>query len=184
MICSRCGNTLSERHDTAEFDDPYVGRISVNEADFLQCPKCDQKYFPLETVERIEVKRQERIDQEIGKFPISNFVGSSDAAAFLGITRQALHKNHKVRHGFIYRIRKSDGCMLYLIRSLKQYKETGDGRFTLFKVWNIEPPQYEYQKDELKQNVTYDSKSIKVTIPVNVTFGRKLESSKEIEYVR
>jgi hypothetical protein len=78
----------------------------------------------------IESQRKARIHELLSQFPIRDFINSADTAAILGISRQALHKNRRINHGFIYQL-KFGLLTLYLKQSVYQYKETGDGRFPL-----------------------------------------------------
>ena len=142
MECEECGGRVREVTGRLEFEDPYVGRIVLGTALFLKCGNCGQVLYPIETLRQIETERKDLIHQAVSNFPERDFVTSSEAAEFLGVTRQALNKNRRIRRGFVYRLAKSDDCTLFLKQSLEQYKKTGDGRFPLFPVEHTVEPNY------------------------------------------
>lgn len=117
-------------HDNLELSDKYVGPYSVESVDYSQCEECGRRLFPLETARRIEEKRELVLQEKIQSFPIKDFVTGVEAARILGITRQALHKNRRIRRGFIFQTRFSNKAV-FLRKSVELFKKTGDGRFTL-----------------------------------------------------
>ena len=140
--CEKCGGEVREVTERLEFEDPYVGQIILDRATFLRCDKCGQALYPIETLRQIERAREILIRQAVTNFPERDFVTSSEAAAILGVTRQALSKNRRIRRGFIYRVTKSDDCVLYLKQSVERYKKIGDGRFPLFPQEQVVDSKY------------------------------------------
>lgn len=159
--------------------DPYVGQVIVDNAVFFACEQCAEKAYPLDTARKIEVARQAAITKLVSEFPISEFVTSRDAAGFLGVTRQAMSKNRRIKRGFVYKVKMADGCTMYLLRSLRQFKETLDGRFPLFRVYNIEAPQYAGYSPKWKGLSGRES-----TIVVDRYSSIDLESKQETIYAR
>jgi hypothetical protein len=141
MACEKCGGEVRELTGRLEFEDPYVGLVVLEEAPFL---RCDNSHFlyPVETLRRIERAREGLLGQFIGNYPEHDFMTSAEVANILGITRQALSKNRRIRRGFIYKVEKSDNCTLFLRQSVDLYKKTGDGRFPLFPKERVVDPIY------------------------------------------
>jgi hypothetical protein len=130
MNCLECGGTYTEKSGRYSLADPYVGEIIVQGSLYYQCDKCGDILYSEGMAQAIELERNERILEILSQFPISDFIGAADTASILGISRQALHKNSRINHGFIYQI-KFGVFTLYLKQSVQQYKKTGDGRFPL-----------------------------------------------------
>lgn len=130
MKCYSCDGTFEEKNDLLEIDDPYVGKISVLGIPYYQCSSCGELLYTEEMSLAIEAKRNNQIQKYLNNQPISGFISSADTASILGISRQALHKNKRINRGFIYQTTFS-GFIVYLKKSVLQYKNSGDGRFPL-----------------------------------------------------
>jgi len=130
MDCLECGGTYTEKSGIYSLVDPYVGKIIVEGVSYYQCDKCEDILYSAEMAQAIESERNKRIHEILNRFPIGDFIGAAETASMLGISRQALHKNSRINHGFIYQT-KFGPITLYLKQSVQQYKKTGDGRFPL-----------------------------------------------------
>jgi len=130
MDCLECGGTYTEKSGIYLLVDPYVGKIIVEGVSYYQCDKCEDILYSAEMAQAIESERNKRIHEILNRFPIGDFISAAEAASMLGISRQALHKNSRINHGFIYQT-KFGPITLYLKQSVQQYKKTGDGRFAL-----------------------------------------------------
>jgi hypothetical protein len=131
MDCLECGGTYTEKSGTYLLVDPYVGKIIIQGVSYYQCDKCEDILYSEEMAQAIDSQRNERINEILSQFPICDFISAASTALILGISRQALHKNRRIKHGFIYQI-KFRGLTVYLKQSVLQYKRTGDGRFPLY----------------------------------------------------
>jgi len=130
MNCLECGGNYIEKSGTYELIDPYVGKIIIEGVTYYQCDKCKDILYSESIAQAIESERNKRIHEILSQFPISDFVNATETASILGISRQALHKNRRINHGFIYQT-KFSGLTVYLKQSVQKYKKTGDGRFPL-----------------------------------------------------
>lgn len=128
--CLECGNTYTEKSGNLVIDDQYVGKIIMSGIPYYHCDNCGDMLYSEQMAEAIESERNNRIQEILIRFPISNYISASDTSSILGISRQALHKNRRISHGFIYQT-KFAGLTVYLKRSVLQYYRTGDGRFPL-----------------------------------------------------
>lgn len=130
MDCLECGGTYTEKSGTYSLVDPYVGEIILEGLSYYQCDKCGDILYSAEMAQEIDSQRNKRIHEIIDRFPIGDFITAAETASMLGISRQALHKNRRINHGFIYQI-KCGPTTHYLKESVQQYKKFGDGRFSL-----------------------------------------------------
>ena len=131
MNCYECGGVYQEKSDLLEIFDSYVGKISIQGILYYQCGNCHDILYTEEMSRAIETKRNRRIHELLNQLPIGDFIISAEAASILDISRQALHKNHRINHGFIHQT-KFGGVTVYLRQSVLQFKKTGDGRFPLY----------------------------------------------------
>ena len=156
MNCLKCGGTYKEKSGTYELFDRYVGKIIINGTLYYQCDNCNDIIYSEEMAQAIEAERNNRINEIVSQFPIRDFINASDTASSLGISRQALHKNSRINHGFIYQT-KLGGFTVYLKQSVQQYKKSGDGRFAL--QLHDYTPSSEYVKDTVPIRIssTYES---------------------------
>ena len=132
MKCHKCGKVLVERHGRLEVNDKYIGPYSVDNVVYSECIDCKDRIFPLKTLISLERERERCTDKLVRDYSFDSFVTAREAADFLGISRQALHKHRRIRRGFIYQT-KFGGKPVYLRQSVLLFKLTGDGRFPLLK---------------------------------------------------
>jgi len=125
-----CGGVYEKMQGPLEIDDRYVGLLKLESADYYECPDCKDRIYPLETARAIENEREKITEETLQAQPLHAFLSAADTAAQLGISRQALHKNKRIRKGFIYRT-SLGGLAVYLKKSVDRYREKGDGRFLL-----------------------------------------------------
>jgi hypothetical protein len=151
MNCFECGGTYIEESGTYELDDKYVGKIVVHGVTYYRCDNCEDILYSESMVQAIESERNKRIQEILSQFPVSDFISASETASILGISRQALHKNRRINHGFIYQT-KICGITFYLQQSVNQYQKTGDGRFPLQLPGHS--PSVEYVKDTVPMRIS------------------------------
>ena len=130
MKCDECGGKYRAVSGDLKWDDPYVGSFVVKDVHYRKCERCGQVLLPLETAEAIEKRRGERRDELLKALPLRDFLTAAETATALGISRQALHKHRRIRHGFIHQTPFGSG-VVYLEESVKRFKATDDGRFPL-----------------------------------------------------
>jgi len=175
MNCYECGGTYQIKTDLLEVDDPYVGTIAINGVTYYQCDQCDDILYTEETSRAIEEERNKRIHEILIEFPIGDFISATETTSMLGISRQALHKNRRISHGFIYQT-KFAGVVVYLKLSALIFKKTGDGRFPL-----CPPVQYAEDKVPIREVFFYGSQQ-RITIPKQLQFIENYETLKEFSY--
>ena len=125
-----CGGVYEKMQGPLEIDDRYVGLLKLESADYYECPDCKDRIYPLDTARVIESEREKITGEILQAQPLDAFLSAADTAAQLGISRQALHKNKRIRKRFIYRT-SLGGLAVYLKKSVDLYRERGDGRFLL-----------------------------------------------------
>jgi len=130
-----CGGVYEKMQGPLEIDDRYVGLLKLESGDYYGCPDCKDRIYPLETARAIERVREKITEEILQAQPLYAFLSAADTATLLGITRQALHKNKRIRKGFIYRTGLG-GLAVYLKKSVDLYQEKGDGRFLMSELLN------------------------------------------------
>ncbi len=132
MQCEKCGGSYIESFDLFTLNDPIVGKVSIRGMKFYHCDKCDNVLFTVEMSKAIVTAINERKKELIDSLPIRNFITAKETSELLGISRQALHKNHRVNNGFIHQTRLGDN-IAYVKQSVIKYRNTGDGRYPLLE---------------------------------------------------
>jgi len=180
MNCLECGGTYIEKSGTYELIDPYVGKIIVQGVTYYRCDKCKDVLYSEAMAQAIESERRNRIHEILIQYPITDFINATETASMLGISRQALHKNLRINHGFIYHA-KFFGITVYLNQSVQLYKRTGDGRFSLHS-YGYSPA--EYLQDTIPIRISSAYKSYPRTRKsMNPFITEKRVRSKEYNYV-
>jgi len=180
MDCLECGATYTERTGTYSLVDPYVGEIILDGLSYYQCDKCGDVLYSAAMAQEIDSQRNKRIHELIHRFPIGDFITAAETASMLGISRQALHKNRRINHGFIYQI-ECGPTTHYLKQSVQQYKKFGDGRFPLHVHRPI--PSTEYLKPIVSSRTSapYDVPRIPIA-PMRQVFEQRRVGVKEYSY--
>ncbi|WP_300464239.1 hypothetical protein [Desulfobacula sp.] len=132
MRCLSCGGEFKENKGSLLLDNTIIGGFSVHGIEYKKCNQCNKLRFSAKAAKLIEETKKKIERKLIGNLPISDFIGATAAAKILNISRQAMHKHRRIRRGFIYYV-KLEGKILYNIKSVKLFKENGDGRFQLHK---------------------------------------------------
>lgn len=130
MRCHDCNSTYRKRKGTLRMPDDEVGVLVVPGVEYFKCQGCGDLLFPLPTVTKIGDIRDQKLAEILMSCPISEFIGSAEAARILGMSRQAFCRNRRINRGFIFHVR-FDEKKAYLRRSVLRFKKTGDGRFLL-----------------------------------------------------
>ena len=155
MYCYECGGNYQKKYDLLEVTDPYIGIIAIQGVEYYQCSQCASVLYTEEMSRAIESERNRLIQGFLNSLPVGDFISAADTAAILAITRQALHKNRRINHGFIFQT-KISGTTFYLRRSAVQFKETGDGRFLLYPHGYISSERYIEDTVPLKYDQVYN----------------------------
>lgn len=180
MNCLECGGIYMEKLGIYELVDPYVGKIIIHGVPYYQCDKCEDILYSEAMAQAIESERNKRIQEILSQFPISDFISAAETASILDISRQALHKNSRINHGFIYQT-KFCGLTVYLKQSVHKYKKTGDGRFPLYL------HGYSHSAEYVKDTTLFRISSIYERYPKTIKFGSPFAkgthaNSKEYNY--
>ncbi|MCK5680432.1 YgiT-type zinc finger protein [bacterium] len=141
MICLNCGIAAVEHCGDIVLNNRTIGDFTVTDITYQECSKCGEQFFSPETLDAIESKEKEIKECRLGQYPITDFIGAVAAAKILGVTRQALHRNRRIRRGFIYSV-VHEGKIEYLKKSVELYKKEGDGRFELVPQSTMEQAEY------------------------------------------
>jgi uncharacterized membrane protein YheB (UPF0754 family) len=182
MYCDECGGICERKSDELEVTDPYVGSIAISGLTYYKCNKCGTILYSLEMSQALDEKRKLMIKQLLGERPINDFISAAETAKLLNISRQALHKNLRIKHGFIFQTQLSV-AKVYLKQSVLQYKKTGDGRFSL--VWfGTGSNQYIRETIPLQIESYQYHKMNMATGFMHSTFRKSFTSLEESTYVK
>jgi hypothetical protein len=155
MRCYACGNVYIEHKGTLELCNKTIGNYSIYLAKYYKCSGCGSIMYPKETLNLISKKEKEIRDNLIRKLPVDEFIVATEAAELLGISKQAFHKNKRIKKGFIYSAILG-GKRLYNKKSVQLFKDTNDGRFNLSKQVPQEEVRY-VVAPAMSKDVTYTS---------------------------
>jgi hypothetical protein len=182
MNCYQCGGVYERESDLLTIFDFYVGKIVVRDTPYYECRNCHDILYTEEMSRAIETERNRRIHELLVQFPLADFVSSSKAASILDISRQALHKHRRIRHGFIYQT-KFLGMTLYLKQSVLRFKNTGDGRFPL--QWDVYSHPSKYVKHTSMTGIPESYKlSPRLIESINPFLKEKFVNREECIYVK
>jgi len=182
MNCYQCGGVYEAKSDSLEIFDFYVGKIEVRGIPYYQCRDCHDILYTEEMSRAIEAERNRRIHELLNQLPLVDFVSSTEAASILGISRQALHKNRRINHGFIHQT-KFVGVTVYLRQSVLRFKKTGDGRFPLQSHRYSHPS--EYVEGIVRTGILTSYEPYLGSIrPMNPFLEKKRVSPKEYSYAK
>lgn len=182
MNCYECGSVYERKSDLLEIFDFYVGSIVVENTPYYECTDCHDILYTEEMSRAIETERSRLIHELLIQFPLADFFNSTQAASILRISRQALHKHRRIKHGFIYQT-KFAGITLYLKQSVLRFKRTGDGRFPLQPHIHIHPSKY-VKHATMTGIPTYHKFTPSIIQPTNSFLQHKFSEREEYTYVK
>jgi len=182
MNCYQCGGVYEAKSDSLEIFDFYVGKIEVRNIPYYECRDCHDILYTEEMSRAVETERNRLIRKLLIQYPLSDFLNSTKAASMLGISRQALHKHRRIKHGFIYQT-KFAGITVYLKQSVLRFKNTGDGRFPLQSQIYIYPPKY-VKHCSITSTLAYSEFETKLRRHINLFLQDKFINQEEYSYVK
>ena len=162
MKCYACGNIYNIHKGTLEFYNKSIGSYNIYLAKYYKCSGCDALLLPKETAKKIASKEEEIRNNLIRGLAVCEFIVATEAADILGITKQAFHKNRRIKNGFIYSTILG-GKRLYNKKSVQLFKESKDGRFNLSKQIAKEVVKYVFVPASISPSNFYIKKTERVT---------------------
>ncbi len=155
MRCYNCDVQYEKRSGLLTFNNKHIGIFSVDITDYKECPMCGKQLLKKAQAETVEVEASRILNSFISKLDIADFVFASEAQTILGCSRQAFHKNKRIKNGFIHSYKIGDR-RVYHKKSVELFKETGDGRFPLYKKTTTTITQlYENELTEVVQQTSF-----------------------------
>lgn len=140
-ICYNCGKEMLTDKQYRWHDD-FLGDfvIDCQPKEYSFC-ECGEERLAYSLCLRIEQEEQNRISQAIMNMAQNNLerldelvATSRELKSIMNVSRQAINKNGKLKT-LVYHI-TFKGKIYYLKKSVKLFKETGDGRFDLLPYVN------------------------------------------------
>lgn len=182
MNCYQCGGVYEAKSDSLQVFDFYVGKIEVRNTPYYECTDCHDILYTEQMSRAIQTQRNKLIHELLIQFPLAHFLNSTQVSSMLGISRQALHKHRRIKHGFIYQT-KFAGITLYLKQSVLRFKRTGNGRFPLQLHIHIHPSKY-VKHASMTGIPTYDKFIPRIIQPANSFLQQKFFEREEYTYVK
>lgn len=104
----------------------------VPRVDVEQCPNCGERILSEAAETAVSHYLKTRVKAAIACLPAEDLISAGQAAAMLGVSKQAFSKNPKIKKGFVYFVYV--GTKKFFFRSsVTLYKTAGDGRFQITK---------------------------------------------------
>ena len=134
--CYNCGKQMHTATQYCWHDD-FLGGFAIDcqPEEYSYCD-CGEEQLAYSLCLRIEQEEQNRISQAIMNMAQNNLerldelvATSRELKSIMNVSRQAINKNGKLKT-LVYHI-TFKGKIYYLKKSVKLFKETGDGRFDL-----------------------------------------------------
>lgn len=140
MQCLNCLGQFKLIKGNLERSDKVLGDFIVPDTEWDECNKCGKILYSPVTMRDIERAEAQRKEELLLDKPLKDFILGTEVAKILGCTRQAVHKQKRIRRGFIHFVRYKK-AIYYLRESVERYKETGDGRIQLSKTKSRQHPK-------------------------------------------
>lgn len=132
MNCPSCNTETISKALDYQCNNRIIGDIMVPLVDVEQCPNCGELILSEEAEIAVSHYLKTREKEAIASLPAEDLISAGQAAAILGVTKQAFSKNPKIKKGFVYFVYV--GTKKFFFRSsVTLYKTTGDGRFPITK---------------------------------------------------
>jgi hypothetical protein len=129
--CTECGGALVARHGDVVEKLALVGPVTIRDIEYEECAKCGDRLLAAEAGEAWDEAVAARETELVGGLAEKDFLSAAEAMRMLHMSRQAFHKNGRIRRGFIYSVPAGAGRRRYHRRSVELFRDTGDGRFPL-----------------------------------------------------
>ena len=130
MKCALCNNENVKRTGLIEFEVRSLGKISVPDLEFFECKSCGDKLLTTEQSDKVFEFIAKEEQKSINMLPAGEFISANEAAAILGITKQAFSKHSKIKSGLIFSTIISNR-KFYNRKSVVLFKKNGNGKYLL-----------------------------------------------------
>ena len=132
MNCPSCSTETISKALDYQCNNKILGDVIVPLVEVEQCPNCGELILSEEAETAVSHYLKTREKEAIASLPAEDLISAGQAAAILGVTKQAFSKNPKIKKGLVYFV--SVGTKKFFFRtSVKLYKTVGDGRFPITK---------------------------------------------------
>jgi hypothetical protein len=130
MNCALCNGKVDKVKGSIDFDTRSLGKVSVPNLEYLMCTTCGDLLLTTEQSDRVSKFIANEEQQLINKLPVGEFISLNEAAAILGITKQAFSKHLKIKNGLIFSATISNR-KFYNRKSVELFKRDGNGKYLL-----------------------------------------------------
>lgn len=140
MKCYECGDELIQNTGDLNLTNSLIGTYTLHSVSYSKCKGCGDIILSGNTWTAADEEERRIIKDRLEKLPVNEFISATETSNILGISKQALHKHHRIRKGFIFSV-QHNGRVEYHRKSAELFKQTGDGRFPLSCYAGIEASQ-------------------------------------------
>ena len=132
MNCPSCKTETISKALDYQCKNRIIGDVIVPQVEVEQCPNCGELILSEEAETAVSHYLKTREKEAIAGLPAEDLISAGQAAAILGVTKQAFSKNPKIKKGLVYFVYV--GTKKFFFRtSVTVYKTVGDGRFPITK---------------------------------------------------
>lgn len=153
-LCALCSGTINKAAKSVEFNSIPLGKIFVPDILVYECEKCLDQTLDNEQSDLLIRKVKELENKAFAQLPIGEFMSAKETYGYLGISKQALSKDKKIKRGFIYSV-KIGTQSFYYKKSVFRFKETRDGRIPLQETQENKnnPKEFESKMEEMLEHL-------------------------------
>jgi hypothetical protein len=149
MNCALCNSEVVKLKGSLEFNTRSLGNISVPNIKYSECSACGDQLLPPKQSDKVFEFISKEEQKLINMLPIGEFVSANEAAAILGVTKQAFSKHPKIKSGLIF-LAIINKRKFYNRKSLELFKKNGNGKYLL------KPNQKTARKFSLANSIKVD----------------------------
>ena len=138
MNCSLCNAETTRKTEDHLYRSKIIGDVLVPLVEVESCMSCGASKLSTEAERKVSDYLKMLEKNTINSLPANNLVSAGQAAAILGVSKQAFSKNPKIKKGFVYFIYVGTK-KFYFKSSVELFKTSGDGRFPITQ-WKSSVP--------------------------------------------
>jgi len=130
MKCALCNSEVVNLKGSLEFDTRSLGNFSVPNIKYSECTACGDQLLTTNQSNKVFEFIAKEEQKSISMLPAYEFISANEAAAILGITKQAFSKHPKIKSGLIFSTKISNR-KFYNKKSVVLFKKNGNGKYLL-----------------------------------------------------
>ena len=162
MNCSLCNAETTRKTEDHLCRSKILGDVLVPLVEVESCMSCGASKLSTEAEGKISDYLKMLEKDAINSLPADILISAGQAAAILGVSKQAFSKNPKIKKGFVY-FTYVGTKKFYFKSSVQLFKTSGDGRFPITQ-WNSSVPSdrisHHVANSDLWQQVSFQTDKV------------------------